>query len=174
MARQPRVVGRAGQPDDGRARPPGQLHGDRADPARGARHDDHSPGPAAAARTAAYALVPATYSDPATAHGTPAGFGTRLASGTTVASAWLAASVVYPSTWSPGTSRAPAPAALTMPARSWPCPDGNAGGNRPANMPPRMLASPGFTAAAMTATVTSPGPGSGTSCSTTRSTSTSP
>src|ERR1700733_11561011 len=41
------------------------------------------------ARTAAYAVVPATNSAPASSHGTPAGLAVRCCSSTTTYSAWL-------------------------------------------------------------------------------------
>ena len=101
MPGQPRVVSLAGQPDHGGTRLPGQLDRDRADPARrsGDRHRVAPVRPTA--RTAAYAVVPATNSAPASSHGTPAGLAVRCCSSTTTYSAWLARLSVQPMTSSP-------------------------------------------------------------------------
>src|SRR5690349_10607134 len=48
-----------------------------------------SPGDSETARTAAYAVVPATYREPATSHGTAGGRGVRLPCPTTTNRAWL-------------------------------------------------------------------------------------
>ena len=57
---QPLVVGLAGQPDHRGAGLPGELDGERADAAGRARHHDGVPRRRPTARTAAYAVTPAT------------------------------------------------------------------------------------------------------------------
>src|ERR1700733_807762 len=126
-------------------------------------------------RTAAYAVVPATNRAPACAHETFAGRGTRSPAPTTTNSAWLDLSLVNPMTSSPtATFVTPGPSSSTIPARSLPCPEGNVAGQRSANSPFRIEASPGLMPAALTRTRTLPGPGIGRSTSTTRKTSRSP
>jgi hypothetical protein len=49
-----------------------------------------SPGPGSTANTVAYAVVPATYNDPATSQDSPSGRGVRSTSLTATNSAWLA------------------------------------------------------------------------------------
>jgi hypothetical protein len=68
----------------------------------------------------------------------------------------------------------PGPTSSTMPARSLPWPDGNVVGQRSANIPFRIEASPGLIPAALTRTRTVPGPGDGRSTSTTCRTSSPP
>src|SRR5580700_3601466 len=82
------------------------------------------------ARTAAYAVVPATNSAPAASHGTPAGLAVRCCSPTTTYSAWLARLSVQPMTSSPAEKLVtPGPVSVTIPARSLPSPDGNVAGH---------------------------------------------
>src|ERR1019366_6949874 len=89
-----------------------------------------SPALRPAARTAAYAVVPATNSAPATSHDTPSGFAVRLATAATAYSAWLARLSVQPRTSSPGENAVtPWPASATTPARSLPWPEGNVAGH---------------------------------------------
>src|ERR1700728_5349861 len=127
-----------------------------------------SPAFRATLRTAAYAVVPATNRAPACSHDTFAGRRTRLPVSTTTSSAWLDLSLVNPMTSSPTAKFAtPGPTSSTMPARSLPCPEGNVEGQRSANNPFRMEASPGLMPAALTRTRTLPGPGDGRSTSTT-------
>src|SRR6202034_3499855 len=68
----------------------------------------------------------------------------------------------------------PGPTSSTTPARSLPWPEGNVEGQRSANIPLRIEASPGLMPAALTRTRTFPGPGIGRSTSTTCRTSTPP
>src|SRR3954471_13996323 len=60
-----------------------------------------SAGPGSTANTVAYAVVPATYNDPAASQDNPSGRGVRFTSLTTTNSAWLALLWVKPSTSSP-------------------------------------------------------------------------
>src|SRR5215468_4308025 len=60
-----------------------------------------SPGPGSTANTVAYAVVPATYSDPATSQDSLAGREVSATSSTTTNSAWLALLWVKPRTSSP-------------------------------------------------------------------------
>src|SRR5580658_9836912 len=134
-----------------------------------------SPGLRATLRTAAYAVVPATNREPACSHDTFLGRGTRLPDSTTTNSAWLALSLVNPMTSSPtATFDTPGPTSSTTPARSLPCPEGNVAGQRSANSPFRIEASPGLMPAALTRTRTCPGPAIGRSTSTTCRTSSPP
>src|SRR5689334_4715688 len=83
-----------------------------------------SPGRGSTANTVAYAVVPATYSDPATSQGSPSGRWVSATSSTTTYSAWLALLWVKPTTSSPtATPRTCEPTSTTTPARSLPCPD---------------------------------------------------
>ena len=70
---EPVVVGRARQADHRRARPPGELDGDRADAAGGPGDNDGVAGLTSTARTMAHAVKPATGIAPATSQGRPAG-----------------------------------------------------------------------------------------------------
>src|ERR1700677_4743211 len=134
-----------------------------------------SPALRATLRTAAYAVVPATKRAPACSHETFPGRGTRLSASTTTSSAWLDRLLVNPITSSPtATFFTSAPTSSTIPARSLPCPEGNVEGQRSANSPFRIEASPGLTPAALTRTRTFPGPGVGRSTSTTCRTSSPP
>src|SRR5580658_1215111 len=134
-----------------------------------------SPALSATLRTAAYAVVPATNRAPACSHDTLAGRGTRLPDSTSTKSAWLDLSLENPMTSSPtATFVTPGPTCSTTPARSLPCPEGNVEGQRSANNPLRMEASPGLMPAALTLTRTFPGPGVGRSTSTTCRTSSPP
>ena len=127
-----------------------------------------SPSPRSTERTAAQAVVPATNRPPATSHGTPSGRRARSPASTTTSSAWLARLWVKPITWSPTAKPSTSgPSSSITPARSLPCPEGNVEGQRSANTPLRMDASPGLMPAAFTRTRTSPGPGTGRSTSTT-------
>src|SRR6202167_3548830 len=134
-----------------------------------------SPALRATLRTAAYAVVPATNRPPACSHDTFRGRGTRLPDSTSANSAWLDLSLVNPMTSSPNATFAtPGPTSSTTPARSLPCPEGNVEGQRSANIPFRIEASPGLMPAALTRTRTFPGPGDGRSTSTTCRTSSPP
>src|SRR5579883_311402 len=82
------------------------------------------------ARTEAYAVLPATASDPPTSQDTPGGLAVRFCDSTTTYSAWLARRSVKPTTSSPAAiPRTPDPSFVTTPARSLPSPDGNFAGN---------------------------------------------
>jgi BlaI family penicillinase repressor len=127
-----------------------------------------SPACRATLRTAAYAVVPATKRAPACSHGTFAGRGTRLPDSTSTSSAWLDRSLVNPMTSSPTpTVTTSGPTSSATPARSLPWPEGNVEGQRSANTPCRIAASPGLMPAALTRTRTFPGPGIGRSTFTT-------
>ena len=131
-----------------------------------------SAGPGSTANTVAYAVVPATYNDPATSQDSPSGRGVSFTSSTTTNSAWLALLWVKPRTSSPTAKpRTWGPASTTTPARSLPCPEGNVAGQRSCRAPFRIITSPGWIPAARTSTSTCPGPGAGRSTSSTRRTS---
>ena len=92
-----------------------------------------SPGWGSTARTAAQAVAPTTCSAPACSHASSDGLATICPTGTATYSAWLARASVHPKTSSPTvTECTPEPSALTVPARSLPCPDGNVEGHRSA------------------------------------------
>src|SRR5258705_4489649 len=134
-----------------------------------------SPGFNATARTAAYAVVPATYKLPATCHDTSGGLAVSCPAGTTTNCAWLARLSVKPSTSSPTPKvSTPSPTSASPPAISLPCPDGNVAGQRSCIAPRRIIASPGLIAAAFTSTRTSPAAGTGFGTSRTSKTSASP
>src|SRR6185312_3373484 len=131
-----------------------------------------SAGPGSTANTVAYAVVPATYNDPATSQGSPAGREVSATSSTTTNSAWLALLRVKPRTSSPTAKpRTREPASTTTPARSLPCPEGNVAGHRSCSSPVRIWTSPGWIPAARTSTSTCAGPGTGRGTSSTCSTS---
>ena len=82
-----------------------------------------SPGCGSTAATAAQAVAPATFSDPATSQLRPSGLGTSWVTGTVTYSAWLERRQDQPSTSSPGANPlTPSPTAVTTPARSVPSP----------------------------------------------------
>ena len=127
-----------------------------------------SPSVRPTARTAAYAVAPATNSAPATSQGTPAGLAVRCCSSATTYSAWLARLSVQPMTSSPAEKLVtPGPVSDTIPARSLPWPDGNVAGHLECSRPARIFASPGLIPAALTWTSTCPAPGAGRGTSTT-------
>src|ERR1700733_7328564 len=127
------------------------------------------------ARTAAYAVVPATNSAPASSQGTPADLAVRCCSSTTTYSAWLARLSVQPMTSSPAEKLVtPGPVSATIPARALPSPDGNVAGQLESSRPTRIFASPGLIPAALTWTRTCAVPGTGRGTSTTFRTSTPP
>ena len=89
-----------------------------------------SPGRGATARTAAYAVAPTTYSEPAASQLNWGGLWISWLTGTAVWVAWLDRRKLNPSTSSPtANSVTPGPTAVTTPARSLPSPDGNVAGN---------------------------------------------
>ena len=131
-----------------------------------------SPGAGSTAKTVAYAVVPATYSAPATSHARHCGRETRFTSSATTNCAWLARLWVKPKTSSPTAKpRTCGPVCTMTPARSLPCPEGKVAGQRVCRAPSRIITSPGWIPAARTCTSTCPGPGSGRGTSSTRSTS---
>src|SRR4051794_3644906 len=98
-----------------------------------------SPGWAPTARTAAYAVHPTTYSEPAASQLSRAGLRISCVTGTATYSAWLDRCHDQPSTSSPtANSATPSPTALTTPARSLPSPDGNVAGKVAWSAPDRM------------------------------------
>ena len=121
-----------------------------------------SPGPAPTARTAAKAVQPATYREPAASQLSSVGLAISWSARTATWLAWLDRSHEYPSTSSPGAHAVtPSPTSVTTPARSLPWPEGNAAGKRSSSRPWRMAASPGLIPAALTATTTWPAEGTG-------------
>src|SRR5271166_1006218 len=131
-----------------------------------------SPGWGATERTAAYAVAPTTYSEPAVSQLNWVGLWINWFTGTAVWVAWLDRRKLNPSTSSPtANSVTSGPTALTTPARSLPSPEGNVAGNISCTAPTRMPASPGLMPAARTSTTTSPVPGDGMSISATYNTS---
>src|SRR5882757_7138472 len=127
------------------------------------------------ARTAAYAVAPATNSEPATSQETSDGLAVNWFAGTVTYSAWLDRRLENPMTSSPTAKPVtPEPSSATTPARSLPCPDGNVAGNRSCTAPARMAASLILMPAALTSTRTSSAAGTGRGRSRTSRTSTPP
>src|SRR5882757_7954583 len=114
------------------------------------------------ARTAAYAVAPATNSEPATSQETSDGLAVNWFAGTVTYSAWLDRRMENPITSSPTAKPlTPEPISATTPARSLPCPDGNVAGNTWRTAPERIAASLILMPAARTSTRTSPAPETG-------------